>query len=695
MARFLSQGQKHFGLISAIAGVLFVGCALWLVVFSVRDYDTFWHLANGRAMLEQGRIINEEIFSYSAFGTKFPNHSWLAQVILYLFYFAGGTKGLIVYKLLLTAGIVFTCFKLSRLLGAGRLAALFSGYLVVFVGLSRFVVRPQLFSYLGLAILAYLLLGFVRGRLSSRIFWFLPFLMVAWDFLHGAVFGYVFWGSLAAGETAKFFLPGNLRRWQKDYLPTRHQVLRLWGWLFLCLAISLLKPNGIDLYGALLDVAKGNYIFAMTGEFMPTATFGNTFWPFWALLAGVTSLVLVCWRRFDLSLLLILIPFVFLGIRYNRCVAVFAIVAAPVVVALWCDVRARVASRFPPLYLARIGTLALLAGVLWLTVDLKGPPVADGELDPSGVRTGWGMNQAFLPMGAVDFIKTVDLQGNMFNSDRFGGLLAYFLAPQRKIFHYNHPRIFQEIYAYLHNPRARDKWQHKYALVATPEEASMFEARHWITIYRDSISMIMVPNEPQLAEVIKRYGIMYFNPLASAQTVRNQLKNPRIAAVLLQEIANYLKFNRDEKFCQLLVEGLSSSTLSLASEDFIFYTTMALRANSQSPVLLGFMGLQSYRQGNLDTALGYFLSAQKLSPDSYFVQINLGFLYLDLTEPEKAADVFRALRKRDEANLDTLYGLGKAELMSGNPDVGRILLKTYLKKSPSGRFAEKASNALQ
>jgi len=679
------------GIAVAVLGL----CALWLVVFSLRDYDTFWHLANGRAMIEQGRIIHEEIFSYSAAGTPFANHSWLAQIAMYLCYAAAGPLGLIGFKLLLTTALLVLIYRTSRLFGASIFFAGFAAYACVFVGLTRFVARPQLFSYAGLALLAWVLFGFLKGRYAPRVLCLLPLLMVLWDCLHGAIFGYVLWGAVAAGETLKLWLPGRLRSWQQAALPSRRQVGLLWGWLAIALSLSLLKPQGLELYGAVFEAAQGNFIFNMTAEFMPTATFGSTFWPFWVLLGLLSVACLWNWRRLDLTQLLVLLPFAYLGVRYSRCVEVFAIVATPVVAA-WLSA---VATRWKPqrklAVLAGCVPLLVAAVVLWGTAELKGKPLMPGELDTSGVRTGWSIKPAYLPLGAVDFIKTADLQGNMFNSDRFGGLLAYFLAPERKIFHYNHPRIFQEIYAYLHNPGARDKWQHTYALVAKPEEVSMFQSRNWITVYRDPVSMVMVAPEPQLLEVIRRYRVNYFDPLAPVESVRQQLRQPQIAASLVREIANYLSFNRDESYCQLLVEGLTSGVAGLSSGEVSAYGELALRNNARSATLVGFMGLQYYRAGNLSQALASLEQARMLAPDSAFVLINLGFVLLDRQEPERAIEVFRALLAQDKDDLNAVYGLGRALLTSGQPGEGRPLLESYLRQAPNGRFAPQTRLLLQ
>ena len=51
--------------------------SMLIVIYPIFDPDLYWHLANGREMVDSGRIISEEVFSYTHFGEKFANHEWL------------------------------------------------------------------------------------------------------------------------------------------------------------------------------------------------------------------------------------------------------------------------------------------------------------------------------------------------------------------------------------------------------------------------------------------------------------------------------------------------------------------------------------------------------------------------------------------------------------------------------------------
>src|SRR5438270_14043548 len=57
-----------------------------------RNYQTdFWHhLARGQAMAEQGRLVNEDLFTYTVAGASFQDANWFTQLIYHFVFGAGG-----------------------------------------------------------------------------------------------------------------------------------------------------------------------------------------------------------------------------------------------------------------------------------------------------------------------------------------------------------------------------------------------------------------------------------------------------------------------------------------------------------------------------------------------------------------------------------------------------------------------------
>src|SRR5438067_13810645 len=150
-----------------LLGALFVFCFT-----RPTDPDWWWHLRTGRLIWEQRAIPAADPYSYTNAGRPWVVHEWLFEVLTYLGYRALGYNGLsLVLGLVLLA--TFTLhYLLLRALGAGRVLA---GLLVAWSGLLTFMtvtMRPQIFSYLFLAVELWCLYLYRSGR--RRAVWLLP-----------------------------------------------------------------------------------------------------------------------------------------------------------------------------------------------------------------------------------------------------------------------------------------------------------------------------------------------------------------------------------------------------------------------------------------------------------------------------------------------------------------------------------------
>ena len=88
--------------------------SLLLVTYPIFDFDFYWHLANGREMVNSGNIVSEEIFSYTHPGEHFSNHEWLGQILFYQVWDTFGPMGLFTFKLFIVTAISFLLFDLPK-----------------------------------------------------------------------------------------------------------------------------------------------------------------------------------------------------------------------------------------------------------------------------------------------------------------------------------------------------------------------------------------------------------------------------------------------------------------------------------------------------------------------------------------------------------------------------------------------------
>src|SRR5437588_13014163 len=85
-----------------------------------RSYNTdFWHhLARGRAMAEQGALVDHDLFTYTVAGKPFQDNNWLSQLAFYGLYCLGGFPLVQTVNSLVLAltvgGLVYLCWRKSR-----------------------------------------------------------------------------------------------------------------------------------------------------------------------------------------------------------------------------------------------------------------------------------------------------------------------------------------------------------------------------------------------------------------------------------------------------------------------------------------------------------------------------------------------------------------------------------------------------
>lgn len=194
----------------------------------VGSMDAGFHLKAGNHILSGHGWPRTDPFTYTLGDHPYTDTSWGYQVLLALADRGGGAPGMVVFHLLILAGIFFLLYKTMRLapvdpstavllLGAGILACEM-----------RYEVRPELLSYLFLAGLLYLL---HRHALGSRTpLWLLPLLLWLWANCHALfVLGWVALACAAAGL------------WLRDRKPDRS--LLAWGGT--ALLAPLLNPYGV------------------------------------------------------------------------------------------------------------------------------------------------------------------------------------------------------------------------------------------------------------------------------------------------------------------------------------------------------------------------------------------------------------------------------------------------------------------
>jgi hypothetical protein len=206
----------------------------------VGDTDTWWHLKTGQFILQHHSLPVPDPFAWTTYlgkpayageeVTRYFNltHEWLAQVLLYGAWAAGGSVGLV-----LTRAIVLYLFcGLAGLMAYRRTQSFHRGLgamlAVALVAHAFTGDRPQYFTYLFLAVTINLLD-------SRRFLWLLPPLFLVWANCHGGFF-------LGCVTVSIYWAESLYVRWREKPLENER---RLWLAGVTAIAASSCNPNGI------------------------------------------------------------------------------------------------------------------------------------------------------------------------------------------------------------------------------------------------------------------------------------------------------------------------------------------------------------------------------------------------------------------------------------------------------------------
>jgi hypothetical protein len=146
------------------------------------DLDLGWHLKYGEHIFLNHALLQENSFSTSMPGYRYLNHSWGSELILYTAFRNGGFLGI---SLLGATLITITFFFLARAATLDRwcMSILFPAMLFMLNGVIQQSFRSQYFSFLGIAVLVYLLGKFEQHHKKMAVL--IPLLFLLWANLHG------------------------------------------------------------------------------------------------------------------------------------------------------------------------------------------------------------------------------------------------------------------------------------------------------------------------------------------------------------------------------------------------------------------------------------------------------------------------------------------------------------------------------
>ncbi|HEU5090108.1 MAG TPA: hypothetical protein VFT99_21785, partial [Roseiflexaceae bacterium] len=295
--------------------------ALRPLLTPIPPHDFWWHLATGRLMVQQGHIPAVDTFSFTRAGEPFFNQSWLAQLLMYGLFSAGGLPLVLIAQALVVVVAYGLLLRLCILrTGRTRLSVALLLLTTMPLSFDNWTVRPQTYAFPLFVAMLTILTEF-RLKRSNRL-WLLPVLMAAWVNIHGSfVLGIALIGITFVGEWLQAFRPepGSRRS------PVVSRRFVLWG-IGAGLA-TLLNPTGIGVLGYVRNLLGSSQVTNLVTEWAPPTTRdigGIIFF----LFVIITVLAMVYGRRRPgLTDLLLFLAFFWLALGAVRNIVWFGFVA--------------------------------------------------------------------------------------------------------------------------------------------------------------------------------------------------------------------------------------------------------------------------------------------------------------------------------------------------------------------------------
>jgi hypothetical protein len=426
----MNQEQRQ----SAILGIMSCACLLCLAytlsAFQVRNVDIPWHLKTGEWIATHLAVPQTDFFSFSRQGMEWIDAIWLFQALAFLAYRLMGEAGLTALTIvLLELALVFLLFAAPGRVQLGLRALV--GALFLLAINPRIICRPELLTYLYIAVLFFLL---ERARKKPLLLALVPILQVIWANSHGlwpiglGIIGV--YGVDAAIERRRGNGPAMEGAW---YLP--------WVLAFAAsLLAGLVQPYGLKGFifplTLLMEVtSEGMLQKQYIAEYLPIFTdplvLAQSI-PFFILCAAAIIATIFAGKKTRIFLTLLGVFFIYLAVTAMRNIGVASVVLTGILMIHVDMALHKRPGREPPPVLG--SWFALLAMAVSFIFCLLSTDQVPRTWDKTGREPGYGFSSSFYPASAVAALKDAGYQGNIINNDRVGGYLIWAGWPEWKVF---------------------------------------------------------------------------------------------------------------------------------------------------------------------------------------------------------------------------------------------------------------------
>jgi len=626
------------------------------------ETDVFFNLRLGEVVLGEARIPTENLLSFTYPHATDINLAWLFQSILALANRVAGLPGTVVLKTVFVVGTWALLYRVAVRRGAAAAPAALVLALAAWAAEPRFVERPHLVTFLGLAML---LLAIERAEANHpRLLWLL-------------VPGGLVW----ANANSCFFLAPcvlslyALGAWRDGLATEARRAMKI---ALAMIPFIFATPSG---FHALTYIAN----HWRMPNLRPLQEYRHAQWPldgpFFFLVGGLALAVLLpmVQRRWGtLVPTRVVLPCVALGMVGGlriRFVAEFAMVAGPALAVACTRLFPWLGGRWPSWITA--GTLMVLTAAPRVVSVAEGGRAFDIGIDPD-----------LVPLAAVNFVEKHGLRERMYNDLEVGSYLTWRGWPRYRVF--QDPRINgypESFHAVLRrSDLSRAEWQGLLdtfgvtsALVTFPSvnpRGALFDPSQWALVYRANDGLVFVRRalRADLPEIP-----LTFSYSAAGGLVTTPLEEPPASA--------------DVSMCEWQLRlGDYHRTLGDARSALHHYRA-AMDASPFAPCSLAVRepaGIQALQLGDAAEAARLLEGAI-----STVARTNHGFALLALGQPDQALADFDGVLASDPRNDEATFGRGLGLVALGRSGEAAQAFESLLARSPGHLSASAARQQLE
>lgn len=447
-ARRLTVSLPQLWAIVCLGGIFII-----LSLQLIHPHDFWWHVRVGQWIVENRRLPDTDLFSFTRAGAPYGYQMWLMQVVLYSLFHAGGPPLVIIVQAVAITGAYWLLLRVNCRACAGDLRwASLATFAAAVIGVTNWNVRPQTVSFLLVGLTMYLLdrdaaqsLGGDTPHHKRRLVWWLPLLFVVWANAHG---GFVF-GLALVGAALGARLVAWMRR--QSAFPARMALSAAAS-----AGTTLLTPLGPRMLDYVLGFVRHPVTRSLNTEFMPPTIQTTTGQLFFGFAAILIVLVLASHRRPTTDEAVRLLVFGVLALMAVRNVVWFGFAATPTMAAsiarLAADRRRRQSTRA-----GRQRINLALAGMIALVVAFSLPWFRPWLPLPSQLR---GYVSSDTPVEGVDFLRALPSPRRVFHSESFGSYMIW-ASPEVPVFIDTRVELYppSQWYDYLALGYARHDWE--------------------------------------------------------------------------------------------------------------------------------------------------------------------------------------------------------------------------------------------